>query len=554
MPLKTPSLHIANSNLSSPVVYAEAPTVEQDSPSKPRQVSQTPTLSSKLAPQVTIKEPQLEQVSVKACCSLLAETSLALQHFAVTHIPGFSTPIKELELLAEQISEVKESLEARKSDLKDVMHLPLQQASYPPPSAVATIPDPRSPLLRHPYVKPTTDYVTLEHWLYHLQKHGTCNLTTAWLINAKCDRYLNIKMNPLNMLTRRPKLIEMGFNVRNAWVYLMLYLSTAISEKQSKVSKNIGNNLNKLAVATGQVDFQDLKLDDAKQLYMQGDKYFLGYGVQKSYDLAFKRYEAAAKFDLPEAYTMLGTLLEFGFGRDKNMVAATNWYQKAAQRNFPDALNHMGRLHEAGKGVELSMTAAFNFYQRAAKSGHLDGLTQLGHLLEHGKGCTKDLPQAFDVYRTAAEQNYARAQNALGSCYYQGKGAKKDYLQAVTWFRKAADNAYTPAYYNLGICHEQGHGVMKDSTAAKIFYKRAADMKHPNATCSLAYMLFLEHNYMEAINNYHIAVSLGCVDASYHLGTLYEAGCSDINGVVLNRDVAMALRYFEEAAKHVHSH
>ena len=63
---------------------------------------------------------------------------------------------------------------------------------------------------------------------------------------------------------------------------------------------------------------------------MEGDKHFLGYGVPRSFDTAFKRYEAAAKMGLAEACTMLGTLYEFGIGQDKNMTQAIHWYEVAA--------------------------------------------------------------------------------------------------------------------------------------------------------------------------------------------------------------------------------
>ena len=53
------------------------------------------------------------------------------------------------------------------------------------------------------------------------------------------------------------------------------------------------------------LDWEGLSLDDAKSLYMEGDKYLLGYGVPKSNEKAFSRYLAAAKLDLPEAANMV---------------------------------------------------------------------------------------------------------------------------------------------------------------------------------------------------------------------------------------------------------
>lgn len=43
-------------------------------------------------------------------------------------------------------------------------------------------------------------------------------------------------------------------------------------------------------------------------------------------------------------------------------------------------------------------------------------------------------------------------------------------------------------------------------------------------------------------------MSLGSVDAIYNIGTIYEAGCSNLSGVILNKDLDAAIRFYTKAA------
>lgn len=425
------------------------------------------------------------------------------------------------------------------------MHYPLQEAvSIPQSTLSGSPPVDSSPVLQHPYERPQTEYATLEHWLYLLQK-------TAWLLREKCIRYHQYPINMLNLFGRRRKLCEMGFQIRNAWVYLMLALGQSLSEKQARVALNTTNNISKLAVATGQGDFEGLHIDDAEQLFMQGEKHFLGFGVPRCFETALKRYQAAANLGLSAAYTMLGTFNEFGIGMTVNMAAAIKHYETAATKGNSDAIFQLGKLSEHGKGLEQNYKNAHEYYKKASDLRHVESLARLGTLVEHGNGCEQNQKHAVEIYRTAANQGSARAQTSLGSCFYSGNGTRRDRFEAVIWFKKAADQGHAPAQYNLGVCYEQGHGFAKDLAMAKIMYKQAADHKHPAATCSLGYMYLAEGQFLDAINTLHIAISLGNNEALFHLGTLYESGCSDSDGLVLSQDLDMALRYYEQASKKV---
>ncbi|KAJ3031916.1 hypothetical protein HK097_005395, partial [Rhizophlyctis rosea] len=214
----------------------------------------------------------------------------------------------------------------------------------------------------------------------------------------------------------------------------------------------------------------------------------------------------------------------------------------------------MARIHETGKGTPVDLRTAADLYLLAAEKGHLDAMCSNGYLLENGYATsTPDPSSALKWYATAADQGYARAQNAVGSCYYWGKGVKRDRGEAVVWYRRAAEQGDPHAQNNLGICYEEGSGVARDLVMAKTYYKMAADARHAGGVNNLGFLCMMEKDYMTAIKHFHLAMSLGSIDASYNLGTLYEAGCRDADGVVVNKDYEMAARFYREAADQGHT-
>lgn len=122
----------------------------------------------------------------------------------------------------------------------------------------------------------------------------------------------------------------------------------------------------------------EISLKDATMLYLQGDKYLLGYGLPKSYDLAYKRYYTAAEAGLPEAANMLGTIFENGLGKKKDMVAAIKWYKVSASNGCSDAMNNLGRIYQCGLGVKVDYHIARQCYADGAAEGNLDCMVNMG--------------------------------------------------------------------------------------------------------------------------------------------------------------------------------
>lgn len=311
-----------------------------------------------------------------------------------------------------------------------------------------------------------------------------------------------------------------------------------------------------------------MSLDDAGILFLQGDKFLFGFGHAQSYELAYKRYHAAAIAGLPEAQNMLGMFHENGLGKPRDTNTALYWYRLAAERGSLDASNNLGRVYQNGVGCSVDYKQAQSCYATAADAGHVDAMVNLGHMLEKGLGSAVNCVLAFRWYERAAAKEYSKGMNAIGSLYYRGVPGcvDRDAELAVTWFRKSAKlvrarargmvltrgqgNAH--ALNNLGICYEEGQGVSRDLGIAKQMYKDAAGHNHANATNNYGYLLLLERRFDTAFCQFQLALALGSADAAYNLGTLYETGCSYENGeVCLSPDAHMAVKYYKLAAAKV---
>jgi hypothetical protein len=143
--------------------------------------------------------------------------------------------------------------------------------------------DINSPNVNHPYTRPETGIVTIRHWIYDLQKN-------LWLLNEKTIRYENTTIFIKD--TKKRKLQEMGLEVQQSWVNILLHLSMAKSQISKSEQTKTKLDLKNLAVVTGMTEvLNDMDPEDAKKIYMQGEKFFLGFGVAQSYETAFKRYE-----------------------------------------------------------------------------------------------------------------------------------------------------------------------------------------------------------------------------------------------------------------------
>ncbi|KAJ3075591.1 hypothetical protein HDU98_007573 [Podochytrium sp. JEL0797] len=457
------------------------------------------------------------------------------------------TRLKDQGRVARCLNAIYESFVSRKDDIKKhtkpVPTTPLTPSTSPSGGSVQTL---------HESCTSDTRLTVLQSNLYHLYIHA---FTLSQLLSPISASSLGIEKNysVVPVYFKRQRVLEEVEEVERYWQALMMHLTLAIARESSGTANTVTKNLHKLAIATGAPDWDDLTLDDGRLLFARGEKYILGLGVSKSYDLAFKAYLASAQCEHPGAMNMLGVMCETGMGREMDMVAAIKWFSQAAKKDCPEALNNLGRIYETGTSVQKDLSLSSTFYLRAAELGNPDAMVSLGYLLEHGLGKQKDEELAVQWYKAASHGGFGRGMNSLGSCFYRGVGVERDYGEAVQWYKKGAELGNAHAQNNLGICYEEGKGVVKDLVLAKTWYKVACDGKHPSATNNLGYMHLLESlqkNWMEAHKLFHLAWALGSADAAYNIGTMYESGCEDADGPIIDENVELAIRWYRLASEH----
>ena len=437
--------------------------------------------------------------------TISVDSTLLLLNESLYGLSVLQPVVPRLDGLLRQITEVTDSLEAHKNDIDDRIDIKIFKAHAPPPTPAVTVPagPNESPTMQHPFAKPEAGDVTLRLWVYEIQKN-------AWLFNEKTLQYEYSTTNLLNQNNRRKKLIILGEQVYASWVKVMLNLGLLLNQLQSNRQRITERHVDNLVLATGFEDIADhLDPSEAKRVHMQGEKHLLGYGSEQCFTAAFKRFEIAAKLGLAESHAMVGLMCEFGLGHPKDLALAVKHYTVAIKAGNADAMNNLGRMLEVGKGCEVSTKTAFELYKKASGLGHMDGMTNFAFMLEFGIGCTTNPKLAFETYKMAAEKGYAKAENALGSCYYRGIGTEKDYFMACKNFQAAASKGNANAQNNFGICLEAGHGIPKDVTLAKTQYTLATQSRHGNAACNLAYVIFQQGEYPEAIEKFYLAKALG---------------------------------------------
>ena len=150
------------------------------------------------------------------------------------------------------------------------------------------------------------------------------------------------------------------------------------------------------------------------------------YQNEKSYDVAFKFYSAAANSGNSYAKMNLAACYNSGFGTPINEKQAAYWYEAAANDGLPEAQRAYGNLLFNGRGVERNYQEALAWYKKAAEQNDAEALAYLGYMYAFGFGVTKNSQQAFNYYLEAAKQNHEASKFAVAYCLYKGEGTKKD--------------------------------------------------------------------------------------------------------------------------------
>lgn len=190
----------------------------------------------------------------------------------------------------------------------------------------------------------------------------------------------------------------------------------------------------------------------------------------------------------PKIRTALGTLYPFGFCGPPNYKKAFEWCLNAADMGYADAQFKLALLYAAGLGVpQKDEKAALSYLKKAAKQGHVLAQFHLGRVYQFGE----NLSEIVVEYKRAHGIFYL-SRMMLGGTLIEIFGESKNDDKAIKWYELASKQ-----------------GLREASTW-------------------LASLYFSKNNYPKARQLYEKAANLGCAEARYALGQMYENGLGGI--------------------------
>nr|WP_283091795.1 tetratricopeptide repeat protein [Gluconobacter sp. Dm-62] len=146
--------------------------------------------------------------------------------------------------------------------------------------------------------------------------------------------------------------------------------------------------------------------------------------------------QKAAKGGLPDAESMLGTILEYEGGKD---AQAFSHFMKAATQNHSVAQMKTGVAYYQGRGVERDVSKAETWLRKAAQAGEVEAIALVGDINLQGDGVAPNFLEAHSWYRRAVEAGHVGAAVTLAQLFYNGMGCEADHAEAKRLLDFAAD-------------------------------------------------------------------------------------------------------------------
>ncbi|MDO5395464.1 MAG: tetratricopeptide repeat protein [Bacteroidales bacterium] len=117
------------------------------------------------------------------------------------------------------------------------------------------------------------------------------------------------------------------------------------------------------------LDIFSKSIYNANARYNEGLIYYNGWSGERNFDLAFKKFSAAADMKDATSCGFLGVMYYNGEGVDKNYEMAFQWLKKAQELGEDRFLTLLGICYYNGYGVERDMAKAKEFLTKAAEAG-----------------------------------------------------------------------------------------------------------------------------------------------------------------------------------------
>ena len=331
---------------------------------------------------------------------------------------------------------------------------------------------------------------------------------------------------------------------------------------RSRILRGLIRDAARYSLPEVQLHLGELLLADgtADALFILGTMYAEGVGCDGRVDEGVELLKRAAEKGSAEAAKYLGNAYASGRIVERDIDLALSYYKTSGGLGEGAAYEIMGDLFAEGVMVDQNPAYAIELYELGARAGHegckskAESLSKRREeLYKSAKAEIRANPEkAATLCAESCFMGYLPAHRELARMFENGIGLKKNRRLAFTWYSMAVKKGDTDAWLDLGRCYGYGIGTAFDFKKATHALDMAAkygsvdgerellrllNNKKKHMTRSLLSMgvrLVYKKKFIQAHNLLSAAAELGCRDAYYVLGCLYEFGL----GVATSRQKA----------------
>jgi hypothetical protein len=220
------------------------------------------------------------------------------------------------------------------------------------------------------------------------------------------------------------------------------------------------------------IEAQQVK-NKSEELFLLGQKYESGDGVEKDITKALELYKQSAEQGFPKAQLTLGDLYAQGRLIPQNLRLSIKNYLKAANSGESDAVKALNQFDLPS----LADIEGFDYLLFMSSRGDVESTYKLALLYFQGKnGASLDEHKGLEFMHKAALQDHQKSILHLGHLYGKGNNYVQQNLEeSYKWYRKAAYLGNDSAAFYMGVAHEEARGIEKDDKKAIQWYLKAAN-------------------------------------------------------------------------------
>ncbi|WP_448589692.1 protein kinase domain-containing protein [Thermodesulfobium sp.] len=196
-----------------------------------------------------------------------------------------------------------------------------------------------------------------------------------------------LEVNVNNRIRSMDELLSMIYEIENSSLLTKEDISKDILQRVESLSSNEERlNLNKDNITVlgdlTNIDILDIEgQEDATLLHELGSKYFLGFGVVRNFDIAFRCFKKASEKGNADAMYHLGLMYLHGQGTSQDDKMAFKYFREASEKGNADAMYRLGWMYEYGRGTSQDDKMAKYWYERSKDLGNIDSKNKLESFL-----------------------------------------------------------------------------------------------------------------------------------------------------------------------------